>query len=443
MTTADQSDQAAKHVVTVQKIDGVWWFVDPNGEPFISLGVNHVQADCWLAPYNHEHSLQSFGGDLATSARQFNPDGQGIRRLMDWVKRRMGDMHFNTLGIHTYGIPAEAYSNDFYYCIAIEAFPLGSRYRFDEQTFPDIFSAEFERLLEEKIKSICRIHRHSRKLIGYAFSDIPRWYFFENQERADPSLHPWVSDILGMPSDSLGKQMCLACFQKRYPSVRAFADEYAITVKTWDDVCKHRTWIVKQPTWRIRQDGEALLSMFVERWYSLHSRLIRKHDPDHLLLGDKLHSPHQLPAWFIDILRRWVDVVFIQWYRHFEDQAETLTQLHRQTGRPILNGDSCFSCVKPPEQTQVKGLLLSNQSEVGQAYHDYLRNLCSEPYMVGWHHCGFVEQWDGGKSHDWEINENGFFDPFMRPHASLVERVSTANAQARLWHQKATHRPGF
>jgi hypothetical protein len=423
--------------ITVRQIDDVWWLHDAAGQPFFSVGINHIQGDCWLAPYNRQHSLERFGGDLAADGKHFNPAGQAVRKVMAWVKRQMRAMHFNTLGIHTYGVPAEAYMDDVFYCLAVESFPLGSRYRFADQTFPDIFSEDFERLLEETVEPLCRQHRHSRRLIGYAYSDIPRWYFFGDKGKAELPLHPWVTDLLHLPAESAGKRACVEVFGRRYGSAEEMAEQYGIGAESWADVAALRSWPETPRTDRTRADGQELLRTVVQRWYSLHAAVIRRHDPDHLLLGDKLHSPHRLPPWFADILRRQVDVVLVQWYSTFDKQRETLARLHEATGHPILNGDSCFACPKPPHQTRVKGTLQDSQDEVAEAYCTYLRQLAASPFMLGWHHCGFVEQWDGGKDIDWQLNENGFFDPFLAPHEELVVPVSAANAQAHQWHEQA------
>ncbi len=423
--------------IEVRNIDGIWWLVNSRSEPFVSVGVNHVQGDCWLAPYNRQHSLEAFGDDLAGEGKSFNPHGQGVRNVMQWVKARMTEMNFNTLGIHTYGVPADAYQSDVYYCVAIECFPLGSRYRFAEQTFPDIFAESFEQLLERTVADLCHDHAHSENLIGYAFSDIPRWYFFGDKGKAELPLHPWVSDLLALPAGSPGKRACLDVLRQRYASAPEFASTYAIDDDTWQAIAGRTDWPDPPATDRTRGDGQALLQTVVERWYALHAETIGRHDPRHLLLGDKLHSPHRLPEWFPDILARWVDVVLVQWYSPFDRQRDTLARLHERTGKPILNGDSCFACVKPPEQTKVKGTLVETQADVATAYRDYLHGLCSAPFMLGWHHCGFVEQWDGGKDIEWQLNENGFFDPFGRPYEQLVAAVTDANAQAHQWHAAA------
>lgn len=58
----------------------------------------------------------------------------------------------------------------------------------------------------------------------------------------------------------------------------------------------------------------------------------------------------------------------------------------------------------------------------------------SLPFMLGWHHCGLVEQWDGGKTVDWAVNENGLFDPFENPYPEITVPAKAANERAHHWH---------
>ena len=388
---------------------GVWWLVDVDGAPFVSLGVNHVQPDCWLAPYNRAFMRNRYGPDLDTPEGGFNPGGQALPRLVDATVARIRGLGFNTLGIHTAGVPARLFADDLFYCVAIDVFPLGSRFRFGEQRFPDIFSEEFASMLEARVREVCAEHRDRPRFIGYAFSDIPRWYFFAGEPRDTEPVHPWVLDLLALPEGAPGWQAAMD--------------------------------VLGRATARTREDSDAVMERVVARWYDLHTRLIRRHDPNHLLLGDKLHSPHRLPAWLPPILARSVDVLFVQWYSPMSAQRETLERLHRMTGKPVLNGDSSFGCAKPPRQTRVKGYPVASIAEAGKAYADYLRAAMSLPFMVGWHHCGWIEQWDGGKRVDWEVNENGLFDPFENPYPELTRPVAEANARAHAWHAEPGVRP--
>lgn len=391
--------------VRAQEEHGIWWLVSAEGKRFVSIGINHLQPDCWLAPYNRDFMLQRYGADLATADGRFNPDGEALPRLVDATKAKLHDLGFNTLGIHTYGVPARLFRDEFYYCVDIRAISLGSRFRFGRDTFPDIFAEDFETLLDTRVREICSEHRDNARFIGYAYCDIPRWYFYEGQELDAQPVHPWIDDLAALPDAAPGKQACIEA---------AGADRITS-----------------------RQQSDAAMAAVVARWYEIHAETIRRHDPNHLLLGDKLHSPHRLPEWFIPILKRSVDILFIQWYTPIDQQVETLTDLHRATGKPILNGDSCFSCPKPPKQTKVKGYKVESQAEVGRRYAEYLEGAMKLPFMLGWHHCGLVEQWDGGKQNDWEMNENGLFDPFEEPYAEITDCVREANGQVSRWHEES------
>ena len=42
-----------------------WWLVTPEGNAFISFGVNHYHAGWWAQDYNREHWVKAFGAERA------------------------------------------------------------------------------------------------------------------------------------------------------------------------------------------------------------------------------------------------------------------------------------------------------------------------------------------------------------------------------------------
>ena len=54
--------------VHLKKINNVWWFVDANGEKFISTGMNHMQANIRFADYNKAYWAEKFGKDILQNA---------------------------------------------------------------------------------------------------------------------------------------------------------------------------------------------------------------------------------------------------------------------------------------------------------------------------------------------------------------------------------------
>ena len=57
----------------------------------------------------------------------------------------------------------------------------------------------------------------------------------------------------------------------------------------------------------------SFMPIIVEQWYGLHKEIIRKHDPNHLILGDKnIVGWHH--DWLLPVLKRNVDVICVQGY---------------------------------------------------------------------------------------------------------------------------------
>jgi hypothetical protein len=432
-------------MIRVQETDGVWWFVDGTGAPFVSIGVNHLQSDCWLAPYNREASLARYGTDLATREGRFNARGTGLRSLVGSLLDRLQTWGFNTIGVHVEDVPVSLYANRMYYAVNLDTVRLGSAFRFGQHVFPDVFSESFEQRLDRQIALVCAKHKTHRRLLGYAFSDIPRWYFFQGELEADPErgvIHPWVDDLRRRPADSPGKQRWLNVLRRRYDSPRAAARAHGASFKTWEQAAELKDWPRPADPEQATRDSADLIREACERWYELHVRLVRKHDPRHLLLGDKLHSPHRLPDWFLPILKRSVDVLLIQWYTPFEEQRDTLVRLYAALGKPILNGDGSFVWPDPSRQTRVKGFPVASRAEVGRRYGEYLRGIASLPFMVGWHHCGIMEQWNGAKTAEaYDTLETGFLDPFERPYEGVLRSVVAANKEAANLHRKSAAGP--
>lgn len=428
-------------MVRVERVGGSWWFVDADGAPFVSIGVNHLQPDCWLAPYNKDASLARYGGDLATGDNRFNTAGTALPRLVDDLVDRLRSWSFNTFGIHVEGVPARLYADRMYYAVCIHAVRLGSQFRFGTDVFPDVFSDGFARNLDDHVGKVCSEHRGNRNLIGYAFSDIPRWYFYKGELDARPErgvVHPWAADLRRLPAASAGKRRWIDILRRHHGTPSAAAAVHGAAFTTWDDAASLTDWPEPRDAAKAAADSTALIRAACERWYDLHASLIRKHDPGRLILGDKIHSPGIVPDWFLSILARTVDVVFIQWYTPFETQKETLERLHVLTGKPILNGDSSFSCPDPARQGSVKGFRVGSRAEAGRHYAEYLRGLMSLPFVVGWHHCGIMEQWNGAKGADaWCPLETGFMDPFEAPYAEIVSPLTAANQEAADIHRRA------
>ena len=82
--------------MTLEQDDGVWWFIVPDGERLVLLGVNHIEPYLWLGSYNERETLERQGEDFTTMHDTFNPYGDDAE---DWIETIVGDV--SELGFRT------------------------------------------------------------------------------------------------------------------------------------------------------------------------------------------------------------------------------------------------------------------------------------------------------------------------------------------------------
>ena len=191
--------KSAEGFVRVEQRDGVWWLVSPEGEPFVSIGLNHVAPEMLLLPGNQETTLQRYGADFATSAGRFNSAGAGARKWMEEVFADMRDWRFNSLGMHVPGsIDPALYRSRVYSLPSVHAARIEGLMRNNALETPDVFSEAFAARVEETACAVCDACAADPLVLGYCYCDLPGWV----DARTAASFHgggsvsgPWVEAI--------------------------------------------------------------------------------------------------------------------------------------------------------------------------------------------------------------------------------------------------------
>lgn len=435
--------------VHLQKINDTWWFISPEGEPFVSIGVNHVEPHLWLAPYNREATLNRYGKDLVNEAGHFDTNSAAARKWIDRQIEITGDLHFNAFGVHTHdSIDPALYREQVYHLARLNTAPLaGRRERNGEGPRPDVFSEDFRRFLEQRVKAVTAEHKDSAKLLGYIYTDIPRWVLGRNDQKAfgeTVMIYPWVNAILALGQESPGKQRWLELLREHYDSPAAAAETWGLPVSptygiTWDRMARLIDWTKPTDPEKADADMIAFLHLIADRWYSLHREVILQHDPNHLIFGDKQMINLRHP-WVIEALKQHVDAICVQTYGRWADDGPVMAELYRLTGKPIFNGDGCYAYAQPEQKEWgVKGLRTGARSiaEVAEFYQETLEGMMAAPHIIGWHHCGYLQQWDAAERGDSPMNENGFLDPFEKPWTQWTDVIREVNGRATELHQNA------
>ena len=431
-----------KGFVHVERIDGVWFMVNADGERFVPTGMNHVGPMSRFAPYNRDFWLEQFGPELLTAPGRINWQGPGVKRWLERIAKDHKDYGFNTLAFHhPHTMPTE-------YCNELELYYFGkmrmshvharrARTMSRDKKFPDVFDPAWVTKLDEHVESFTSRHKNAKYLLGYSYDDLPA-YTIHNLERriAGFEHHPWILDIISKPGLTKGKSVWIDILKERYPSAAGAADIYGVSAAEWTDFGDVTEWGLPKHPKQGFSDQAMMNAKIVEAYLKAHHDAIRRHDPNHLILGDKIQNARPQPDWVWEIVKKYVDVIVIQDYDFFTpEHEEKLRHVYSVTGKPIINGDHSYGVLRP-NMRSVKGVRVESAEVKGQEYATYLRGIMNLPFMLGWQTCGYLETWEGTADSTGK-QQTGYFDPYGKPIEEALVHVKAANEQAAQWHERA------
>ena len=437
--------------VHVKQIDGVWWFIGPEGNRFLSLGVNHIEPHLWLAPYNREATLKRYGQDMIDAEGRFDTKSDAAKKWIDRQVEICEDLHFNSFGKHIHPtIDPVLYQDQVYFLAAMETAPLARWIQaVGEGPMPDVFSEEFEAIVNDKAGEVCGQYKDNPNLLGYVYTDIPFWImpdYLQKRENEYVMIYPWVNAIMRLGYHTPGKQKWITHLQQRYDTPEKATNAWGISFvpiygMSWNKLARMQTWFNPTDIESVKADMLSFLELIAEKYYELHYKAIRKYDQNHLIIGDKNDIAMYHP-FLTSALKKYVDVIAVQSYNPWSVDEKTTEWIYEQTGKPIYNGDGSFAFVHPRQQKyQVKGWWTGakNMEDVIRMYRETLEGMMAKPYMIGWHHCGILQQWDEAERGDVASNENGFMDPFENYYTSWTKVIRKTNANAQKLHENSTN----
>ena len=435
----------SKSYIHLEKIDNVWWFVDGNGQKFVSTGMNHMQSNIRFANYNKEYWAKEFGEEILQNGRFNRKATSAIKKWMAQTVKDHKDYGFNTIPYHRQlNIPDEYFEE-------LEIFYLGKiktgiihanrvKSLSHDGKFPDVFSEEFKLSADSIASEYCSKHKGNKYFLGYTYEDLPAYEFQMYKQvhlRSNKNFAylPWVADIINKRGLTNGKKVWLTILKKNYNTPAEAADNYNITLNKWDDIASVCYWPEPNNKEKWLVDQEEMSKQILENWHKINRESILKYDPNHLIFGDKIfcHGKGH-PDWVFEIVGKYVDVLLIQDYEMLKPtHIKELERYHSLSGKPVLNGDASYA-VTVKEQKASKGLQVESHAAVGEEYAVYLKGIMNLPFMLGWHNCGYLEQWTGSRLDDTGKQQSGLFDPFGNPRSEALNLIKKANQKAVKWH---------
>ncbi|GBC97911.1 hypothetical protein HRbin17_00406 [bacterium HR17] len=411
-----------------EQINGVWWLIDPNGYPTLSIGTDHVSyfvhwcEKLGCAPY-HENVKRKYGSEEAWAK-------EVVRRLLSW--------NFNVLGANN-SVKAR------YQGLAhTEFLSFGSDFasiadivpKVHWTGFPDVFDPRFERFCDLRAKQRCAPNRNDPWLLGYFLDNELEWW--------GKSGRPWgmAEEAWKKPPNRPCKQALVQIVGEFYRNdINAFNSDFGTKFSSFEELLHSQ-----EPTQPLTERGQKVLMAFVreaaERYFRITAQAIKKHDPNHLNLGCRFAWDAPEPAW--EMAGKYCDVVTVNLYPCIDLERgvvlaieEHLRKRYEICKKPIIVTEWSFPALdakdsqgRPLPCKHGAGMRVDTQEQKARCYAIMQRTLFSLPFVVGSHYFMWVDEPALGISSTFPEDSNyGLVNEADEPYPELTAMATKVNAQ--------------
>lgn len=211
----------------------------------------------------------------------------------------------------------------------------------------------------------------------------------------------------------------------RLPAFAQWCDHLARVTCRPDDPNLLGYFLVDVPCWERHPTGLAYppgeLAAIADAYYRTATGAIRRHDPNHLILGDRYGTRNPVPDVVLDAAAPYIDVLSVQTFPgpgRLDAALEVIERWHVRTGRPVLIADTGNWC--PTVMNPTRTGWASDQRDRGAGYAAAAEAFAARQWCVGWHWCSWLENPHRGF---------GLKDPWDEPYADLTDIVRQMNLQ--------------
>lgn len=422
----------------VQKIDGRWWMIDPDGCAFFSIGVDHVMPgvgskvngmeslygwlpekddpkykDCWWS------GMQNGRGGPDPNCATYNFHVSNLIRAFgdqwweNWAKitkRRIKEWGFNTIA--NWSDPKFIKTADIPYVLPLRGFPDTEKHIFRD--FPDVYDPAYEVRSKEFAKQI-KAYAGDRNLIGYFLTNEPLWALLDCKYV--------VLEMLSSDEQYHSRDRFIDFIKDRYASsITALNKAWGLEMKSFDDFRRGIPGIYDLAG-AASGDMADFAEIMVRRYVTIPSRELKANDPNHLNLGMRYSFVSEAALKNASIGHENFDVFSINSYTY--SPVEAFDMLRSFADMPAMIGEFHFGALdRGMWHVGLKGV--PTQEERGWAYKYYVENGATHPNCIGLHYFPFDDEPLLGRS-DGENFQMGLEDVCFKPYREFVRVVRETN----------------
>ena len=394
---------------------GRWWIVSPDGRDVFLRGIDHAS---WNGHFCEALGVNPYREEMKKRfATRAEWEDETLGRLKAWgfnalgagcspELRRRGLVHIEFLGV----------GQDF--CAKGGEFAISRFEGIPGTAFPNVFHPDFAGFCDKLARRLCAPQKDDRSVLGYFFDNELAWEakgasstgMFDAVAKMPP-LHPARKALDGYLAES---------------GISAASSRVGEEVKT------------------------GFLRLAARRYFETVSAAVRRHDPNHLLLGARfagLSSAHRV-VW--EEAGRCCDILTFNNYP-WADLDENTVYFSRKDGtraadayalrygwakRPMIITEWSFPALDAGLPSSCgAGQRFCTQKERTQATELFARTLLALPFMVGYDYFMWVDEPALGISRKFPEDSNyGLVNGRGEPYREITEMFARLNREAEALH---------
>lgn len=429
----------AKGYFNIQKLDGKFVMVTPDGNLFFSLGSTGIgnAGETFTRFDTREHmyewlpSKTEEGGRYQTAFRDTNGFSWYIANLIKKHNKPFSEAEFYSESVERFkkwGFTSEgAWSRnpqmgnneDNFPQYGFVYFPTAAQYYVGSADWKlfDIYRDDAADVIANSFRTYnVGTYKDSPWIIGWFFGNESKYQQFNTAVTGANA------------AGSATKQALMTMLENKYGTIAAFNASWQTEYASFE-AARNASMPIK--TNGAYEDMLAFLEQYLENYYSTVNEEFRKLNPNHMLVGDRyLVAPMNnadIRRVISKVAGKYLDVLSYNYYTGNLDM-ERLQEMTELANKPLMFTE--FHYGDPTHGLNGGIRVVANEDEKGKAYRNYVEHAAASGLVVGAHCFTYLDQAATGRyleGFNGEAYGIGMIDVTDRPYKTMLNHVMETN----------------
>jgi agarase len=394
--------------------EGKYWFVDPHGNRFLSIGINNIIPE----PFRPR-----------PDTRYYAPIPDRFADIAAWkqdVFKMLGEHGFNTLGAWSNG---QLYDGPLYGTVCL--YVVGHA----ADRCLDGLRPGFERRVRENTEFMLEQYPYRENIFGVFLDNEMPWY--GHAPWGDIPNYTLLELALSQPEEDDARRAAIAFLKERYADPETLSKAWGKPLASWEALTFEYARSCVTP--QTNEDRKVFIELAAEAFYKTAVATVRQMLPGKLILGTRYAAYAPEPV--IRACGRYCDVISFNDYRSSPAaDAEMLARYWIWGGKkPLMITEFSWRAEENTSgnpNTGGAGDVVRTQAQRAENYQRYVEDLLAYPMVVGAHWFEFADQSPEGRF-DGENSNYGIVDIQHRPYTELLDAMKRTHSRVAAIHAES------